>query len=107
MHNDDITIKHLIGVCCVYCNNVIQDINDNGPIFEEPFYAITLPENSVPGITLTTVTATDRDIAQNGQIVYSIDAVNPLVRIDNVTGDIILTAVPDYEVIQALFVQVL
>ena len=51
--------------------------------------------------------ATDRDIGRNAQIVYSLEVSNPLVEVDNVTGAIILIAVPDYEVIQALFVEVL
>ena len=87
-------------------DSLIQDINDNAPIFEEPFYAVRIPENTLAGTFLTTVSATDIDIDRNGQIVYSIVPENPLVEVNNMTGQVILTDTPDYEVIQAFVVEV-
>lgn len=91
---------------CADCFIHTQDINDNTPVFEEPFYPVSTPENTPAGTVLTTVTATDDDIGMNGQIVYSIEASNPLIEVDNMTGQITLIAVPDFEVIQALIVEV-
>ena len=90
-----------------HCNNsFIQDINDNAPVFEEPFYAVTVTENTRAGTLLTTVSAMDIDIDRNGQVVYSTDLENPLVEVDNTTGQVVLTDIPDYEVIQAFVVEV-
>lgn len=52
------------------------------------------------------MSATDNDIDSNGQVLYSTDVANPLVEVDNMTGQVVLAAVPDYEVIQALVVEV-
>lgn len=91
----------------MHCNDLlIQDINDNAPIFEEPFYAVTIAENTQAGTLLTTVSAMDIDIDRNGQVVYSIDIENPLVVVDNMSGQVVLTDIPDYEVIQAFVVEV-
>lgn len=48
---------------------LVEDINDNEPIFKPYQTAIEIPENSGPGI-VTTLEATDRDEGAYGQIVY-------------------------------------
>ena len=48
---------------------LVEDINDNEPIFKPYQTALEVPENSKPGI-LTTVEATDRDEGAYGQVVY-------------------------------------
>ena len=75
-------------------------------MFEVPFYPVNVPENTQPGEVLTTVRANDLDIGSNGQVRYFITTDNPLVEVDNVTGEVILIATPDYEQIQALSVEV-
>ena len=75
-------------------------------MFDVPFYPVTILENSLPGTVLVTVNANDLDIGINGQVRYSITTENPLVEIDNVTGEVVLIVSPDYEVIQALSVEV-
>lgn len=75
-------------------------------MFGEPFYPASVPENSAIGTLLTTVTATDADIGTNGQVVFAIEIPNPLVEINNMSGQITLRAVPDFEMTQALIVQV-
>ena len=71
-----------------------------------PFYPVTVPENTQPGTILVTVHADDLDIGSNGQVRYFIITDNPLVQVDNVTGEVMLIASPDYEQIQALSVEV-
>ncbi|KAK6019423.1 cadherin domain protein, partial [Ostertagia ostertagi] len=50
---------------------VVEDVNDNRPIFEKVIYSIEIMENSDPQQHLCT-TATDRDQGQNADIHYSI-----------------------------------
>lgn len=75
-------------------------------MFEVPFYPVTVAENIQPGMILVTVQATDQDIGSNGQVRYFIVTDNPLAQVDNVTGEVMLIASPDYEQIQALSVEV-
>lgn len=46
---------------------LVEDINDNEPIFKPYKTALEVPENSGPGI-ITTVEATDRDEGAYGQV---------------------------------------
>lgn len=46
---------------------LVEDINDNEPIFKPYQSALEVPENSRPGV-LTTVEATDRDEGAYGQV---------------------------------------
>lgn len=51
---------------------LVEDINDNEPIFKPYQSALEVPENSRPGI-LTTLEATDRDEGAYGQVVYYLE----------------------------------
>ena len=53
---------------------VVQAVNEFAPTFTETLYTATIPENSVVGTSVLTVTATDNDLAthSDGQIMYSI-----------------------------------
>ncbi|KAM9332564.1 protocadherin-16 [Pholidichthys leucotaenia] len=51
---------------------LVEDINDNAPVFTQDLYQITLPEHTLPGSAIITVTATDRDSGENGQITYRV-----------------------------------
>ncbi|KAF6716279.1 Protocadherin-16 [Oryzias melastigma] len=51
---------------------VVEDINDNAPLFTHDLYQITLPEHTPPGSAVITVTATDRDSGENGRINYRV-----------------------------------
>jgi hypothetical protein len=75
-------------------------------VFDMPFYPVNVAENTQAGTSLITVRANDMDIGVNGQVRYFITTDNPLVEVDNVTGEVMLIASPDYELIQALSVEV-
>ncbi|XP_058505676.1 protocadherin gamma-C5-like [Solea solea] len=80
----------------------VLDINDNMPLFENPFYKISLQENSANGSFVITTKATDIDEGPNGEIEYSLGIHTPpsvlsLFYIDVVTGDIYLKSPLDYE----------
>ena len=83
-------------------NVSITDVNDNAPTFTKAMYVIDVPENTQPGTTLLTVTATDADSGANGQVSYSLSErsqreVGNLFSINSVTGALSLSEVLDYE----------
>ncbi|XP_062289145.1 protocadherin-16-like [Scomber scombrus] len=51
---------------------LVEDINDNAPTFTHDLYQVTLPEHTLPGSAVVTVTATDRDSGENGKITYRV-----------------------------------
>ncbi|KAM8768650.1 protocadherin-16-like [Acanthopagrus schlegelii] len=53
-------------------NIVLQDINDNEPVFERNFYNVSIKENTAPGTCILEVTATDADGGSFGSITYSL-----------------------------------
>ncbi|XP_030621310.1 protocadherin gamma-A11-like [Chanos chanos] len=79
----------------------VLDANDNSPVFTQAVYKTSVVENSSPGTVISTVNATDRDRGLNGEVTYSIsssmEGVLELFKINEKTGDIILTGELDYE----------
>ncbi|XP_071780873.2 protocadherin-16-like [Centroberyx gerrardi] len=53
-------------------NIILQDINDNEPVFERNFYNVSIKENTAPGTCILEVTATDADGGSFGSITYSL-----------------------------------
>ncbi|KAG9351769.1 hypothetical protein JZ751_023020 [Albula glossodonta] len=51
---------------------LVEDVNDNAPIFTQDLYQVMLPEHSPPGSPVITVTATDRDSGDNGKVTYRV-----------------------------------
>ncbi|KAK1903616.1 Cadherin-related family member 2 [Dissostichus eleginoides] len=56
---------------------IIEEANDNKPIFKEPSYDIDVKENTTIGTSLFKAEATDADTSSAGVITYSIDEVTP------------------------------
>lgn len=76
----------------------VQDTNDNDPIFENSNMTIWLDENEPAGITVTKVTARDRDSGENAYISYSIANLNDVpFDIDHFMGSIRTTKLIDFE----------
>lgn len=80
---------------------LVEDINDNVPIFRPHPTTITIKENSSPGV-LTTVEATDADEGAHGQVVYYIqelDGDNDMFSITTVNGKGVIRLIGslDYE----------
>ncbi|XP_039976469.1 protocadherin alpha-8-like [Xiphias gladius] len=74
----------------------VSDVNDNSPRFSEPVVNVYVKENSKVGVIIKTLSATDADIDQNGQVKYSfLDGssnsvpVSTMVNINSETGDIV------------------
>ncbi|XP_054726430.1 cadherin-23 [Anastrepha obliqua] len=80
---------------------LVEDINDNAPIFLPYQNAIEIPENSDPGI-ITTIEATDEDEGAYGQVVYylqELDGDNDMFSISTYQGKGVLRLMGelDYE----------
>ncbi|XP_034149297.1 protocadherin-16 [Esox lucius] len=53
---------------------LVEDVNDNAPVFTQDLYQVTLPEHGPPGSPVVTVTATDRDSGDNGKVTYRVQS---------------------------------
>ncbi|XP_005881205.1 PREDICTED: protocadherin gamma-A2 [Myotis brandtii] len=49
---------------------MVLDVNDNAPVFTQPEYHVSVPENMPVGTRILTVTATDADEGYNAQVAY-------------------------------------
>ncbi|XP_077397746.1 protocadherin-16-like [Festucalex cinctus] len=81
-------------------NIVLQDINDNEPVFEANFYNVSINEDTAPGTCILEVMATDADGGSFGSITYSLSpglnsAMNSQFTIDKETGVICTRAALD------------
>ncbi|XP_029134901.2 protocadherin alpha-8 isoform X15 [Labrus bergylta] len=81
----------------------VSDVNDNLPQFSEKAIDMYVKENSQIGKVLKTVSASDADVSENGQLTYSIISDNNLVQLSTVikinseTGDIVSLQSFNYE----------
>ncbi|XP_034739835.1 protocadherin Fat 2 isoform X1 [Etheostoma cragini] len=75
----------------------IDDVNDNSPhILNLPF-SMMISETAEPGDVLYQATAIDRDLGENGSIMYSLEEDYGLFRIDPDVGDVSLQRPLDFE----------
>ncbi|XP_069387742.1 protocadherin gamma-A2-like isoform X35 [Paralichthys olivaceus] len=79
----------------------VLDANDNAPTFTKPLYRAKIPENSPKGTSVTTVSASDKDIGSYGEVSYLISPSKRLLyelfKIDSKSGEIVLISEIDYE----------
>uniref|UniRef100_A0A673KR36 Protocadherin beta-15-like n=1 Tax=Sinocyclocheilus rhinocerous TaxID=307959 RepID=A0A673KR36_9TELE len=77
----------------------VLDANDNAPVFSQAVYKVSLPENAPVDTVVVTVSATDADEGQNGEVTY--DHLSEIVRqlffLDTVSGEIKLKGLVDFE----------
>ncbi|XP_012931150.1 protocadherin gamma-A2 isoform X13 [Heterocephalus glaber] len=79
----------------------VLDGNDNAPIFTQPEYRVSVPENMPVGTRILTVSATDADEGYNAQVAYFLEK-NPgetseVFELQSPSGDIIIIKSLDYE----------
>uniref|UniRef100_A0A8C5V9H3 FAT atypical cadherin 1 n=1 Tax=Microcebus murinus TaxID=30608 RepID=A0A8C5V9H3_MICMU len=88
----------------VFVDIVVEDINDNPPVFVQQSYAATLSEASVIGTSVVQVRATDSDSEPNRGISYQLfgnhSKSHDHFHIDSSTGLISLVRTLDYEQFQ-------
>ncbi|XP_008547987.1 protein dachsous isoform X1 [Microplitis demolitor] len=82
-------------------NVIVQDVNDNPPIFNQTRYTASVPENATVGTPVLQVNATDSDTGNNGRIEYSINRRQSdreeMFRIDSGTGMVYVNKALDFE----------
>ncbi|MEQ2216904.1 hypothetical protein XENOCAPTIV_024927, partial [Xenoophorus captivus] len=79
----------------------VLDANDNAPVFSDPVYKVSLPENSHANTVVIKVSAADADEGPNGEITYNFDHMSnnyvSLFSLDQKTGEIKVKGPIDYE----------
>ncbi|XP_076590811.1 protocadherin Fat 3-like isoform X9 [Chaetodon auriga] len=83
---------------------VVQDVNDNPPIFQKMFYRVVLSETAMIGTPALQVIATDKDSEKNNVVRYQIfsDVHNSTdyFHIDSSSGLILTARMLDHELVQ-------
>ncbi|XP_041799455.1 protocadherin Fat 2 isoform X2 [Chelmon rostratus] len=85
----------------------IDDVNDNSPQFLNLPFSMMISENSEPGDVLYQATAVDRDLGENGSIMYSLEEDFDLFRIDPDVGDVSLQRPLDFEALNKYVLTIL
>ncbi|CAO2593818.1 Protocadherin gamma-A6 [Lemmus lemmus] len=79
----------------------VVDANDNAPVFTQPIYRVSVPENLPVGTRFLTVNATDRDEGVHAEITYSFvtitEEISQIFCLDRLTGEISTSETLDYE----------
>ncbi|XP_049642818.1 protocadherin gamma-A2 isoform X6 [Suncus etruscus] len=80
---------------------MIQDVNDNAPVFTQPEYRVSVPENMPVGTRILTVTATDADEGYNARVSYfqekTPDKTSEVFELQSTSGEITIKRSLDYE----------
>ncbi|KAF1384682.1 hypothetical protein PFLUV_G00122720 [Perca fluviatilis] len=91
----------------------VSDINDNSPMFSVSPYSFYITENNLPGASLFSVRASDRDEGDNALISYHIlrnagyeNKVTSFLNINSETGDILALKGFDFETLKTFQFQV-
>ena len=66
----------------------ILDVNDNPPVFSNPFYAITVFESTPVGSLIAHITAVDADAAENAFVQYAFSVHSEVFAIDPNSGEV-------------------
>ncbi|KAG8592191.1 hypothetical protein GDO81_000433 [Engystomops pustulosus] len=94
----------------VFVDIILEDVNDNSPVFQHKTYVATLSEASVIGTSVVQVKATDADSGQNKAISYHIISnhgnSSQFFHIDSISGLIIIAKPLDYEYLHEYSFQV-
>ncbi|XP_031443089.1 protocadherin gamma-A11-like isoform X32 [Clupea harengus] len=89
----------------------ISDVNDNAPVFQQQSYTAYIMENNSPGVSIFTVTASDKDSGNNARVSYflqelSVNGISPAdyVSVNAESGKITAVRSFDYEQIKEFHV---
>uniref|UniRef100_A0A669EL52 FAT atypical cadherin 2 n=1 Tax=Oreochromis niloticus TaxID=8128 RepID=A0A669EL52_ORENI len=75
----------------------VMDVNDNPPVFDQPRYVIHVPENKEVNSVIFTCRAADLDSDMSGKVQYSLLTTTDMFRMDEFTGELIVTGRLDRE----------
>ncbi|XP_051834549.1 protocadherin beta-2-like [Antechinus flavipes] len=80
---------------------LVVDINDNAPVFAQLRYEVQIPENSSIGSKIVTVSATDLDAGNNGEISYAFlhasENIRKIFHLKRESGELYLREKVDFE----------
>ncbi|KAM9468396.1 protocadherin-16 [Clarias gariepinus] len=76
---------------------LVEDVNDNVPVFTQDLYQVTLAEHSPAGSSVITVTATDQDAGENGKITYRVVSTRDLFYIDPSNGTLFIKQSTEFD----------
>ncbi|XP_043842024.1 protocadherin gamma-A2-like [Dromiciops gliroides] len=80
----------------------VLDANDNAPVFTQPVYTVSIPENLSKGTILLAVNATDADEGINSQVRYFPVKIpgktSQIFQLDSETGELSTLQILDYEI---------
>lgn len=90
---------------------IIDDVNDNYPVFSSSRYEVSVPEDKAIGSELLTVSATDLDAGANALVTYRIvnqqpPTSSPMFLVNSATGQLSLSQQLDYETTKQFDVEV-
>uniref|UniRef100_A0A673GBQ4 Cadherin domain-containing protein n=1 Tax=Sinocyclocheilus rhinocerous TaxID=307959 RepID=A0A673GBQ4_9TELE len=66
--------------CTVDIHITVLDANDNAPVFSQAVYKVSLPENAPVDTVVVTVSATDADEGQNGEVTYAFSHLSEILK---------------------------
>ncbi|XP_075712375.1 protocadherin alpha-2-like isoform X7 [Rhinoderma darwinii] len=80
----------------------VEDLNDNAPFFDQPFYHCSVIENAGKGTLVFKLNATDLDLGRNGEISYELsntirEEVSRVFSLDQHSGEIRVKGEIDFE----------
>ncbi|XP_037365005.2 protocadherin gamma-A6-like [Talpa occidentalis] len=79
----------------------VLDVNDNAPVFTQPVYHVSVPENLPVGTPVLSVNATDQDEGVHAEVTYSFvkitEKISKIFCLNVLTGEISTSANLDYE----------
>ncbi|XP_060743723.1 protocadherin-16 [Tachysurus vachellii] len=76
---------------------LVEDVNDNAPVFTQDLYQVTLAEHSPSGSSVITVTATDQDSGENGKVTYRVVSTRDLFYIDPNNGTLFIKQSTEFD----------
>lgn len=89
----------------------LTDVNDMTPRFNQDVYSLTVPENSIIGTSIGTISATDSDLGNNAIVTYRIKSFleghGGKFTVDTLTGELRIIANLDREVEEFYSVKVI
>ncbi|XP_018422187.1 PREDICTED: protocadherin alpha-3-like [Nanorana parkeri] len=89
----------------------VEDLNDNAPTFNQPFYQASVVENAPKGSLVIKLNATDLDQGKNGDILYLFsktakEDVSKIFSLDMFSGEIKVIGEVDFEQAQMYEIQI-
>ncbi|XP_054156169.1 protocadherin Fat 4-like isoform X2 [Oppia nitens] len=78
---------------------MVEDVNDNNPVFSQSDFVVELKENTPIGQVVTTLTATDKDEVDDGKLRYHVIEGNEdeMFDLEEKTGVMSVKIIPDRE----------